>query len=250
MRALTWAGAALFAGSLSYFAYFYLVRLGQPGDDPEAGALRAVSVNVLLFTVFALHHSLLARSGAKAWVSRHINPAMERSTYVWIASLLFLAVCLGWQMIPGTAWQTTGAARLLCYGIQIAGLALTLRSASRIDIWDLAGVRPARPLDSGLCGLCVGNQRPLSVGAAPDLPGMGAPGLRHADDDDGTPALRGHQYAVPGGGDSARRTLAQAGVRAGVQPLPAAGAVAARSRRLVSARRGLLATLAILSTAG
>ena len=42
-----------------------------------------------------------ARTGAKAWVARVVGADLERSVYVWIASLLYLAVCLLWQPLPG-----------------------------------------------------------------------------------------------------------------------------------------------------
>jgi protein-S-isoprenylcysteine O-methyltransferase Ste14 len=94
--------------------------------------------------VFALHHSGFARSGAKAWLARRLPRGLERSLYVWVASLLFLVVCLAWRPVPGVAWEASGAARGLLYCVQLAGIVLTLKSASRIDIWDLSGVRQAR----------------------------------------------------------------------------------------------------------
>jgi protein-S-isoprenylcysteine O-methyltransferase Ste14 len=148
MIAAAWCGAALFAASLTYFAYFYLVRLGSPAETP-AEALAPAVLDVVLFSAFALHHSLFARTGAKAWIARRLPPGLERSLYVWLASLLFLAVCLLWQPLPGIAWHATGSPRWLLHGVQAAGVVLTLQSASRIDIWDLAGVRQARAARSG-----------------------------------------------------------------------------------------------------
>ena len=48
--------------------------------------MRDAIANVVLFTVFALHHSIMARTGAKAWITRLLPPDLERSVYVWIAS--------------------------------------------------------------------------------------------------------------------------------------------------------------------
>ena len=144
MLTAAWCGAALFVVSLSYFAYFYLVRLGQAVAVPAEAVPRAVAADVVLFTLFAAHHSVFARTGAKAWVLRHLPRGLERAAYVWLASLLFLAVCWLWQPLPGVAWHATGAARWLLYLVQLAGVVLTLKSASRIDIWDLSGVGQAR----------------------------------------------------------------------------------------------------------
>jgi protein-S-isoprenylcysteine O-methyltransferase Ste14 len=144
MLAVAWGGATLFLVSLTYFAYFYLVLLGRPVSVPPEAASPALATNVALFTIFAPHHSLFARLGLKARVVRVVAPGLERSLYVWLASVLFLAVCLLWQPVPGLAWQAMSVPRWLLHAMQLGGLVLTLKSASRIDIWELAGVRQAR----------------------------------------------------------------------------------------------------------
>ncbi len=139
MRAVAWIGALLFAGSLGYFAYFYAVVLGrvvEPAADPAVAA----AWNVALFSLFALHHSVLARSGAKQWVARLLPAELERSVYVSIASLLFLAVCTWWQPLPGVVWEIRGPVRFAFSAAQLAGVVLTLRAAAIIDIRDLAGL--------------------------------------------------------------------------------------------------------------
>jgi protein-S-isoprenylcysteine O-methyltransferase Ste14 len=100
-------------------------------------------LNVLLFTAFGLHHSVMARSGAKQALARLVPPALERSTYVWVASALFLAVCGWWQPVPGELYRLDGAAAAVGYGAQALGIALTVRASSAIDMLDLAGIRPA-----------------------------------------------------------------------------------------------------------
>jgi protein-S-isoprenylcysteine O-methyltransferase Ste14 len=168
MLAAAWCGAALFLASLAYFAYFYLVRLGQAPDVPAADIPRAVAVNIGLFSAFALHHSVFARSGAKAWLLRHVPPGTERACYVWLASLLFLAVCLLWQPLPGIAWQAAGPVRWLLRGVQVGGIVLTLQSASRIDIWDLSGVQQAR------AGRAAGTPAPAAAHPDPSAPPQSA----------------------------------------------------------------------------
>ena len=65
--------------------------------------------------------------------------SLERSTYVWIASLLLIAVCALWRPAPGVAWDVDGALRLL----QVGGVWLTLRSAAILDVRELAGLADA-----------------------------------------------------------------------------------------------------------
>lgn len=140
-----WSGAVLFAGSLASFAVVYGIILGTPAPPTAEPVWPAVLVNVSLFTLFALHHSAMARTGAKAWISKRIPAELERSTYVWIASLMFLAVCWLWQPLPGTAWEVTGLLKWPMFAVLAVGLELTERAARQIGVWELAGVRqPSR----------------------------------------------------------------------------------------------------------
>jgi protein-S-isoprenylcysteine O-methyltransferase Ste14 len=83
----------------------------------------------------------LARERVRQWVADTIPPRLERSLYVWISSLMFIAVSALWQPIPGIAWQASGALRWVLVGLQVAGIWLSIRSAAAIDILELSGVR-------------------------------------------------------------------------------------------------------------
>ena len=134
-----WVGALVFLLSLLSFAYVYMVRLGAPSPD-DGNLARDAAFNVTLFTIFALHHSIMARTGAKAWITRLTPAGLERSIYVWIASLLFLAVCWLWRPLPGVTWQLRGAG-LALYVVQVAGAVLTITAARIVGVWELAGVK-------------------------------------------------------------------------------------------------------------
>lgn len=136
---VAWIGAALFVASLVWFAYCYLVRFGQAtATDPVLGP---VWVNLLLFSAFALHHSALARSGAKERIRRIAPAELERSLYTWVASLLFLTVCTWWQPVPGLLYQLHGPWRVGAWAIQLLAVVLTLRASQALGVLDLAGVR-------------------------------------------------------------------------------------------------------------
>ena len=139
-RLFAWTGALLFLLSLLSFALVYGWRLRVPA--PETGStIRDAIDNVVLFTIFALHHSIMARTGAKAWLTRVVPPDLERSIYVWIASVLFLAVCWLWQPLPGVVWSTRGVWFWVLLTIQMLGVAFTLRAAAVVGVWELAGVK-------------------------------------------------------------------------------------------------------------
>jgi protein-S-isoprenylcysteine O-methyltransferase Ste14 len=136
---VAWTGAAAFAASLAWFLYCYLVVFGRPAAPGTIAA--PLAVDALLFTAFALHHSLLARTRAKDAVRRLAPPELERSIYTWVASLLFGAVCFWWQPVPGTLYELTGPARAAGWLVQALGLVLTLHASRALDVLDLAGVR-------------------------------------------------------------------------------------------------------------
>ena len=144
--AIAVAGGLIFAASLLYFSWQYAFGF----DAPVAGSswIFPVSMNVLLFSAFALHHSVFARSGVKDALTRFVPPALERTTYVWIASLLFIALCVVWQPVPGIAWHIEGAGAVVFRLVQLGGVFFTLVAVRHLDVLDLAGVRSAMQLPS------------------------------------------------------------------------------------------------------
>ena len=144
--AVAYAGLATlaFGGSLAYFAYFYLVRLGRSADVAPLGLTEAVLFDMALFGVFALHHSVMARAGIKQRLTKLLPPNLERATYVWVASILFFVTCLSWRGVPGHLYLADGPLRFLGYAIQLLGLGLTVASTTVLDVRELAGIRQAQ----------------------------------------------------------------------------------------------------------
>ena len=80
------------------------------------------------------------RERVRRWVARLVPPPLERSFYVWIASLILIAVCALWRPVPGVAWDAEGMLLWALRLLQATGVWLTLRSAAILDIRELAGV--------------------------------------------------------------------------------------------------------------
>ena len=138
-RAFTIAGGLLFACSIGYFIWFYLFELERRAAG--AGLARALTINVALFSIFALHHSVFARTALRAWMARAVSPRLERSIYVWIASVSFAAVCYFWQSAGHPIWNTDGVTRVMLRVLQFVGVAFTLWAAQALDSLALAGIR-------------------------------------------------------------------------------------------------------------
>lgn len=176
-----WVGGAAFVASLLYVLYFYFVVLGAavpPG--PWAGP---VAMDVALFAVFALHHSMMPRQAMKQWFASVAPAPLERTVYVWIASILLAVVCLAWQNVPGVAYHVTGAWGWVLRLLQFAGIALSIRASARLDVLDLAGIRqvqaslrhPRQPMPLQLSGPYTLVRHPIYLGwvamvfAAPNM---------------------------------------------------------------------------------
>jgi protein-S-isoprenylcysteine O-methyltransferase Ste14 len=143
-RAFVWTGGALFVASLTATVYLYV--FGWSSSRPGGPILwPALALNTAWFLAFALHHSLFARDGVKAWVARHVPTRLLRSVYVWIASVLWLGVIAAWQPLGGVLFeQTNAAARTAHAAVQVAGLLLIAASVAAIDGLELAGIRSVR----------------------------------------------------------------------------------------------------------
>jgi methanethiol S-methyltransferase len=141
--AMVWLGGAAFVASLAYTFYFYAVVLASAAGDPTLPAPAAVAVDAALFGVFALHHSLFARTGLKHLVSRLVSERLERSVYVWISSGLLVLVCLLWRPVAGLLYSIKLPAGWLLYAVQLVGLVFIARAAGILDPLELAGIRQA-----------------------------------------------------------------------------------------------------------
>jgi protein-S-isoprenylcysteine O-methyltransferase Ste14 len=134
-----WSGALVFLLSLAWFLYSFMVRFGRTADG--SAVVQPIIINLALFTGFAAHHSVFAREAVKSRLQRVIHPAVQRSLYTWIASLLFIGVCSAWRIVPGVAYRLTEPWSWLGYGVQLAGLLLSIQGSRKLDGLDLAGVR-------------------------------------------------------------------------------------------------------------
>jgi protein-S-isoprenylcysteine O-methyltransferase Ste14 len=143
--AFAWFAAGTFALSMLFFLYQYLFIFGGSDGLPTTGASPGVSlvVNALLFTFFAAHHTLFARTGVKRLVTSVVPASLERAVYTLVASALFGLVLWFWRPVPGIAWALPSGWRWPGYTVQIAGIVLTVVAARALDVWELAGVRQA-----------------------------------------------------------------------------------------------------------
>lgn len=112
-----------------------------PGAAGESLAL-SVLIDVALLGLFAVQHSVMARPAFKRWWTRIVPPAIERSTFVLLASIALLFTFLEWRPLPATVWDLgatpAGMALAVASG---AGWLLVLVATFQIDHFELFGLK-------------------------------------------------------------------------------------------------------------
>lgn len=103
----------------------------------------AIVVNLLLMSLFAVQHSVMARPAFKRWSARFLPVPCQRSTYVLLSSLILLLLFWQWCPIPTPIWQASGLAAWLLISVHWLGWLIAFASTHMIDHFDLFGLRQA-----------------------------------------------------------------------------------------------------------
>lgn len=102
----------------------------------------AAAIDVLLIGLFALQHSVMARPAFKRVWTRLVPHAVERSTYVLLASATLLLLCWQWRPIGGMIWSATHPLAVLVLQATFwVGWGLVLLSTFLINHFELFGLQ-------------------------------------------------------------------------------------------------------------
>lgn len=135
---------AMFLGTYLYFIAFVggfavpkTVDSGAASDLPAA-----LAINLLLITLFAVQHSVMARRGFKRWWTSVIPRPIERSTYVLATNLILILLMWQWRPMPGVVWSVENdVAAVILYGLFGAGFVLAVVSSFLINHFELFGLQ-------------------------------------------------------------------------------------------------------------
>lgn len=106
-----------------------------------AGLAESIILDVLLMSVFALQHSVMARKSFKTWWSQFVPTSIERSTYVLLASLALILLFWQWRPIPVVLWRIEDPRwAMAVQGLSFCGWLLVLLSTFMINHFELFGL--------------------------------------------------------------------------------------------------------------
>tara|TARA_R110002074_G_scaffold122612_9_gene257394 strand:+ start:17313 stop:18050 length:738 start_codon:yes stop_codon:yes gene_type:complete len=106
----------------------------------EIPLMTALLINVGLMSLFAIQHSVMARPIFKEWFNKYINPAIERSTYVLLSSLILILMYWKWQPMTTIVWDTDGLVSTIIMVVFFSGWVIVFLSTLMISHFELFGL--------------------------------------------------------------------------------------------------------------
>lgn len=88
-----------FLYAIGFVGNLYVPKTIDSGIEPSLSY--ALLINIILLSIFAIQHSVMARPAFK----KFLNPAIERSTYVLLSSLALLLIYWQWQPMKTVVWD-------------------------------------------------------------------------------------------------------------------------------------------------
>ena len=149
----TFKFAAFLYGIVAYFVFFaaFLYAVGfvsglvvpkTVDTGPVSPVTEALIVNLLLMSLFAVQHSLMARRQFKQWWTQYVPKPVERSTYVLLSSLTLILLFWQWRPIPAIVWHIPEPEMAMAVtALSFVGWLIALTSTFLINHFELFGLR-------------------------------------------------------------------------------------------------------------
>ncbi len=143
----------LLYGLLSYAFFFvtFIYAIGFVGglfvpkgidDGPAMSVVQAVLLDLALLSLFAIQHSVMARPWFKRWWLGWIDPALERPTYVLLATAALALLLWQWRPLPQLVWSVTDPTLSTALtALSLFGWLFVLLSTFMISHFELFGLK-------------------------------------------------------------------------------------------------------------
>jgi protein-S-isoprenylcysteine O-methyltransferase Ste14 len=136
----------LFLGTFLY-AIGFTTGFGVPKDinDGAVGSGSGlVIVNVLLMSIFAIQHTIMARISFKRVWTKIVHPNVERSIFVLLTCIILGTLFSQWRPLPEAVWSVQNPALYWgIYALSALGWGIVLVSTFLIDHFELFGLSQA-----------------------------------------------------------------------------------------------------------
>src|SRR3954451_1944328 len=144
---------ALLYGLAAYVAFFVTVLYAigfvsglvvpKTIDTGTVGPIaEALIVNLLLMSLFATQHSVMARKPFKEWWTQFVPKSVERSTYVLFSSLVLVLLFWQWRPMPTVVWHIDNSQiATAVLTLSLVGWLIVLTSTFLINHFELFGVQ-------------------------------------------------------------------------------------------------------------
>jgi methanethiol S-methyltransferase len=145
--------AAFLYGVVTYIFFFvtFLYAIGFVEDMVVAKTidsgtpgptLQALIVNLVLMSIFAVQHSVMARPQFKRWWTKLVPPSVERTTYVLFASAALALLIWQWQPMPAQVWRIADSRIAMAVTVlSFVGWLIVLTSTFLINHFELFGLQ-------------------------------------------------------------------------------------------------------------
>jgi len=144
---------AIVYGSVAYLAGFTTLfyAIGFLGGFPVpktidsgvvSGTSTSIIINLVVLTIFALQHSIMARPAFKKWWTQFIPEHLERSTFVLFTAIVLTLLYWQWRPMTDVVWHidnNIGALLMNC--LFWAGWIILFSSTFMVSHADLFGLR-------------------------------------------------------------------------------------------------------------
>jgi methanethiol S-methyltransferase len=143
---------AFLYGVASYVLFFvtilYAIGFGEGllvpkaiDTGPVVSTGEAIIVNLLLMSLFAIQHSVMARPQFKRWWTQYVPKSVERTTYVMLASLALVLLFWQWRPMPAVVWQIGNPQiAMAVMGVSFVGWVTVFASTFMINHFELFGL--------------------------------------------------------------------------------------------------------------
>ena len=142
VSAAAWLGFVVVTVWTMAFLAGVVVPRTVDGPDRTTTA-RAVAIDLALLLFFAVQHSVMARRQVKAWLSRRIPTALERTSYVLATDICLALLLVLWQPWGEQIWHAEGWVTVIAWSLFAAGWVLAITATFAIDHLELMGLRQA-----------------------------------------------------------------------------------------------------------